>query len=70
MNRIGANIEPCGTPLVAGAQSEAVPWMTTLCFLLLVQFSIQLFDLERKLIMWSFVKRFFLNQGIQYLKIW
>ncbi len=42
MNSTGSRTEPCGTPLVTGAQSEADPLITTLCFLLFSQFSIQL----------------------------
>ncbi len=32
MNSTGPRTEPYGTPLVTGAQSEAVPLITTLCF--------------------------------------
>ncbi len=42
MDRTGPRTEPYGTPLVTGAQSEAVPLITTLCSLLLSQFSIHL----------------------------
>ncbi len=56
MNRNGPRTESCGTPLVTDAQSEAVPLMITLSFLLLSQFffylvvdlsiNSKLFDLE------------------------
>ncbi len=42
MKKTGPTTEPSGTPLVTDAQSETVPLMTTLCFLLLRQFLIQL----------------------------
>ncbi len=79
MNRTGSRTEPYLTPLMTGTQSEAVALMTTLCFLLLSQFSIQLctvpsipscLTLNINFLCGTLSNVFFLNQDAQYLKIW
>ena len=40
---MGAITEPCGTPLITGAQSEYIPSYTTRCFLSFKNVSIQMF---------------------------